>query len=413
MEQGMREGILDEPAAPALAGVNLLDRDIFCDERYLEYFRHLRAQEPVYLQPANDSTGAFWSITRYQDIAQVDTNHHIFSSEGSIVFEDFYKAFPVKMFIAMDPPKHTQCRAPVLPLFSSHNMEAMEKLIRERCCAILDALPRGAVFNWVDLVARELTGQMLATLLGIPQEDRYKLLRWSDLVTANGFDTIDGEAARQKEFMECLSYFMGLLKRRPAPDAAPDLITSLFNGETTRNMPPSELLGNLLLLIIAGNDTTRNTISGGVHALNQNPAQYQLLRDNPEVIPNMVSEMIRWQTPLAYMRRTALVDTRIGGKLIRAGDKVLIWYISANRDEEAFDAPEEFRIDRLNARKHLSFGLGIHRCVGARFAESQLRILWEEIQQRFERIEVIGQPEMLRSSFVKGYNTLNVILHEK
>jgi cytochrome P450 len=398
---------------PVLDGVNLLDPDIFADQRYLDHFRHLRAHAPVYLQPACGATGAFWNISRYQDIAQVDTNHHIFSSEASIVFEDFYKAFPVKMFIAMDPPKHTECRAPVMPLFSSRNMEAMDELIRSRCRAILDALPRGVPFDWVERVARELTGQMLATLLGIPQEDRHKLLRWSDLVTSNGFGLIANETARQAEFMECLGYFTGLLKRRPAAGAAPDLITSLFNGETTRNMPPSELLGNLLLLIIAGNDTTRNTITGGVLALHEAPDQYQLLREYPEVIPNMVSEMIRWQTPLAYMRRTALADTRIGGQLIRAGDKVLIWYISANRDEQAFDAPELFRIDRLNARKHLSFGLGIHRCVGARFAESQLRILWEEIQARFDRVEVVGAPEPLRSSFVKGYNAMQVVLHEK
>ncbi len=409
----MNDFATDIALPPALDGVNLLDPDIFADDRYLEHFRHLRAHAPVYLQPATGTTGAFWNISRYQDIAQVDTNHHIFSSEGSIVFEDFYKAFPVKMFIAMDPPKHTECRAPVMPLFSSRNMEAMDELIRSRCRAILDDLPRGVPFDWVERVARELTGQMLATLLGIPQEDRHKLLRWSDLVTSNGFGLIADETARQAEFMECLSYFMGLLKRRPAAGAAPDLITSLFNGETTRDMPPSELLGNLLLLIIAGNDTTRNTITGGVLALHQAPDQYQLLREYPEVIPNMVSEMIRWQTPLAYMRRTALADTRIGGQLIRAGDKVLIWYISANRDEQAFDEPELFRIDRLNARKHLSFGLGIHRCVGARFAESQLRILWEEIQARFDRVEVVGAPEPLRSSFVKGYNAMQVVLHEK
>lgn len=405
----MNDGYL-EPSQP-LAGINLLDRDIFADNTYLQHFAKLRQTEPVYLQAANDHCSAFWSVTRYQDIAQVDTNHHIFSSEGSIVFEDFNKNFPVKMFIAMDPPKHTQSRNSVLPLFSSHNMDAMEGLIRQRCQQILDNLPRNQAFNWVELVARELTAQMLASLLGIPQEDRYKLLRWSDLVTSNGFDTIEDEASRQKEFMECLSYFMAMLKRRPDADLSQDLITSLFSNEASRAMPPSELLGNLLLLIIAGNDTTRNTISGGVHALNQFPAQYQLLRDHPEVIPNMVSEMVRWQTPLAYMRRTALVDTRLGGKLIRAGDKVLIWYISANRDEEIFEAPNEFRIDRSNARKHLSFGLGIHRCVGARFAEVQLRILWEEIQQRFKFIEVIGEPELLRSSFVKGYNQLNVIAH--
>lgn len=407
----------DEPASSPdhsfLDGVNLLDRDIFKDEQHLATFSYLRAHAPVYMQGSTDTTSAYWNITRYKDIAQIDTNHHIFSSEGSIVFEDFYKNFPIKMFIAMDPPRHTQCRAPIMPLFSSQNMEALEELIRARCACILDALPRGEVFNWVELVARELTAQMLATLLGISQEDRYKLLRWSDLVTTNGFDTIDDETTRQAEFMECLNYFLALMKNRAGDTEANDMFSSLFNNESTRNMPPSELLGNLLLLIIAGNDTTRNTITGGVVALDGAPAQYQLLREQPDLIPNMVSEMIRWQTPLAYMRRTALADTRLNGSLIRKGDKVLIWYASANQDESVFDAPQQFRIDRPNARKHLSFGLGIHRCVGARFAEAQLRILWEEIQARFERIEVVGSPVALSSSFVKGYSELLVRLHQK
>lgn len=407
----------DEPTSPPdqsfLDSINLLDRELFKGEQYLATFSYLRAHAPVYMQGSTNHTSAYWNITRYKDIAQIDTNHHIFSSEGSIVFEDFYKNFPIKMFIAMDPPKHTKSRAAVLPLFNSQNMEALDDLIRTRCQQILDALPRGEVFNWVDLVARELTGQMLATLLGIPQEDRYKLLHWSDLVTTNGFDVIEDEPQRLVQLMECLDYFMAIMKNRTSETQADDVFSSMLNNESTRNMPPSELLGNVLLLIIAGNDTTRNAITGGVVALDGAPAQYQMLREQPELIPNMVSEMIRWQTPLAYMRRTALADTRLNGNLIRKGDKVLLWYASANQDESVFASPQQFQIDRPNARKHLSFGLGIHRCVGARLAESQLRILWEEIQARFERIEMVGSPVALSSSFIKGYSALFVRLHEK
>jgi len=185
----------------------------------------------------------------------------------------------------------------------------------------------------------------------------------------------------------------------------------LAHGDSTRNMPPMEYLGNVILLIVGGNDTTRNSISGGVLALNQNPEEYDKLRKNHSLIPNMVSEIIRWQTPLAYMRRTATQDTELRGKQIKQGDKVIMWYASGNRDSDVIQEADRFWIDRPNARKHLSFGFGIHRCMGNRLAEMQLRILWEEIMQRFEFIEVTGEPERVYSSFVKGYSSLPVRLH--
>jgi cytochrome P450 len=185
----------------------------------------------------------------------------------------------------------------------------------------------------------------------------------------------------------------------------------LAHGKATKNMPPMEYLGNIILLIVGGNDTTRNSISGGVLALSQNPDQYQKLREDASLIPNMVSEIIRWQTPLAYMRRTAIHDTDLGGKAIKAGDKVIMWYASGNLDEEVIDRPGEFLIDRANARHHLSFGFGLHRCMGNRLAEMQLRIVWEEIMKRFHQVEVVGEPERIYSSFVKGYSKLPVVLH--
>ena len=396
---------------PAEVGANLLDCDIFQDERYRAYFRFLRKEKPIYFQQGKDAATSFWNITRHKDIAAIEENHQVFSSAGGIVFEDFGEEFPIKMLIAMDPPRHTQSRAPLLPLFSSQNLEALEDLVRRRVIAILDALPRNEVIDWVDAVARELAGQMLATLLGIAQEDRYKLLHWSDLVVNHGFGRIDNEELRQAEFMECLTYFTSLLGQQRGAQSGADMITSLLGSRG--RMQPSELLGNLLLFIIAGNDTTRNTISGGVLALHESPEQFSMLVARPDLIPNMVAEMIRWQTPLAYMRRTAAVDIRYGGQLIREGDKVVLWYASANRDEEVFTAPDQFMIDRPDARKHLAFGIGIHRCVGARFAELQLRILWEEILIRFARIEVVGQPSKVRSSFVAGYLDLPVILHPR
>jgi cytochrome P450 len=195
------------------------------------------------------------------------------------------------------------------------------------------------------------------------------------------------------------------------PEPGNDLISMLAHADATRNMAPMEYLGNVILLIVGGNDTTRNSLSGGVLALNENPGQYRKLRENPALIESMVPEIIRWQTPLSYMRRTALADTELAGKQIKKGDKVAMWYASGNRDEEAIHDPMAFIIDRKNPRQHLSFGFGIHRCVGNRLAEMQLRIVWEEILKRFHMVEVVGAPERLLSSFVRGITKLPVRLH--
>ncbi|MCB1646620.1 MAG: cytochrome P450, partial [Pseudomonadales bacterium] len=318
--------------------------------------------------------------------------------------------FTTSNFIAMDPPKHDVQRATVAPVVAPSNLATLENTIRERAGNILDSLPVGEEFDWVDAVSIELTTQMLATLFDFPFEDRRKLTRWSDVATAGPESGIDYKQ-RQAELLECLEYFTRLWNERVNAEPKSDLISMLAHGENTRNMQPMEFLGNLILLIVGGNDTTRNSISGGVLALNQNPDQYQKLRDNPGLIPKLVPEIIRWQTPLAYMRRTAAVDTELGGKKILQGDKLLMWYVSGNRDDEVIDKPNDFIIDRANPRHHLSFGFGIHRCMGNRLAEMQLRIVWEEILKRFRMVEVTGEPERTLSAFVKGYTYLPVVLH--
>jgi cytochrome P450 len=297
------------------------------------------------------------------------------------------------------------------------NLARLEPIIRERAAVILDACPIGEEFNWVDKVSIELTTMTLATLFDFPWEDRRKLTRWSDVATAapdSGiFDSTDPEEAetqRRTELYECVDYFMRLWNERVNSPPAGDLISMLAHGESTRNMDRMEYLGNLILLIVGGNDTTRNTISGSVLALHQNPEQNAKLRADPSLIPSMVSETIRWQTPLAYMARRATRDVELRGKTIKAGDKVAMWYVSGNRDEEAIERPNDYIIDRERPRHHMSFGFGIHRCVGNRLAELQLKIIWEEILKRFPAIEVVGAPTRVLSAFVKGYETLPVII---
>ena len=314
------------------------------------------------------------------------------------------------MFIAMDPPKHDDQRKAVSPIVAPGNLAHMETLIRERTRSVLDGLPRDETFNWVERVSIELTTLMLATLFDFPLEDRHLLTWWSDVSTMNKLVDPNalGPEERMAELGKMLAYFTKLWNERVNAPPRTDLVSMLAHGKATREMAPMEYMGNLVLLIVGGNDTTRNSMTGGLLALSQNPDQWAKLRANPGLIDSMVPEIIRWQTPLAYMRRTAAADSELGGKLIKKGDKVAMWYLSGNRDETAIERPDEFIIDRARPRQHLSFGFGIHRCVGNRLAEMQLKILWEEILARFAVIEVVGPPTRVRSTFVRGYTHLPV-----
>jgi cytochrome P450 len=336
----------------------------------------------------------------------------VFSSQDNIVIGDNPPDFAPPMFIASDPPIHDRQRRAAAPAVGPQRLAELESLIRERVGKILDGLPRGETFDWVQHVSIELTTQMLATLFDFPWEDRHLLPYWSDTTTSS--ETVGNTsitmARRQEILLECLTYFTRLWHERQAAPPKFDFISLLAHDPATKNMldNPIEYLGNLMLLIVGGNDTTRNSISGGLLALNQNPGEYDKLRADPSLVTNMVSEIIRWQTPLAHMRRTALADIEFKGQKIRKGDRVVMWYVSGNRDEEVIENPYEFRIDRDRARHHVSFGFGIHRCMGNRVAEMQLRILWEEIMKRFPRIEVVGEPERLSSNFVLGITKMPV-----
>ncbi|MEW6597676.1 MAG: cytochrome P450 [Pseudomonadota bacterium] len=392
--------------ATPLDELNVADVELWRTDTVWPYFERLRHEDPVHLHPQDHHRdGAFWSITRFNDIVSVDTNPEVFSSEPNITLDDHMAEFELPMFISMDPPKHDVQRKTVSPIVSQQNLAGLEPLIRGRIQKTLDELPIGEPFDWVDRVSIELTSQMLATLFDFPFEDRRKLTYWSDMATSE--DRTDAEF--MQTMMECGGYFTGLWNDRVNAEPKGDLISMLAHGPQTRNMEPMELLGNLILLIVGGNDTTRNTMSGSVHEMHRNPDQRLKLNADPSLIPSMVSETIRWQTPLAYMRRTAKRDVDFGGKTIREGDKVVMWYASGNRDETVIADPDRYIIDRPNVRHHLSFGFGIHRCVGNRLAELQLKILWEEILQRFPQIEVV-EASRVRSAFVRGFASMQTVI---
>ena len=381
------------------------------------HFERLRSEDPVHLSPSK-RYGPYWSVTRYQDIMAVDTNPAAFSSDahrGGITLAERPPGEVLPSFIAMDEPRHGQQRKTVSPIVAPANLALLEATIRQRAATILDDLPIGEPFDWVQRVSIELTTQMLATLFDFPFEQRQLLTWWSDMATGDpdGNGPVQSWAMRLTELGKCRDHFTQLWNQRVNAEPGPDLISMLAHSPATRDMAPDEYLGNVILLIVGGNDTTRNSISGGLLALNQFPAEYDKLRTNPALVASLVPEIIRWQTPLVHMRRTALQDTVLADKLIRKGDKVVMWYLSGNRDETAIAQANQFIIDRARPRQHLSFGFGIHRCVGNRLAELQLTVLWQEILQRFPCIEVVGTPKRTRSNFVRGFLTMPVRIPQR
>lgn len=411
--------------ATPLADINPAKAERFQADTIWPYFARLRREDPVHFT-AESEFGPYWSITRWDDIMAVDTNHEAFSSAEGIglpnlqALEEQDKVFAEMGrarrrtgagFITMDEPEHTVHRRAVSPTVAPANIASMAPVVRERAGRILDALPIGQPFDWVDLVSKELTAMTLATLFDFPFEDRRKLTYWSDMFTnMPGHGPVKSWRHKAEAITECFGAFQGLWNQRIDADPGIDLISMLTHNPATRTMSQDQYQGTVVLLIIGGNDTTRNTISGSVYALNKYPDQYDKLRADPDLVTSMVSETIRWQTPLAHMSRVATRDTEIGGKTIRKGERVVMWYVSGNRDETVIADPDAFIIDRERPRHHLSFGFGVHRCVGNRVAEMQLTIIWEEILKRFPVIQVVGEPVRTYSSFVHGYESMTVVI---
>ncbi|MGB0621785.1 MAG: cytochrome P450 [Myxococcota bacterium] len=409
-----------DPKSIALEKIDVSDNELWATDSHWGYFERLRKEDPVHYC-AESEFGPYWSVTTFDHIVTVEKDPETYSSEQFIVIADIPEDSITQNagFISMDGERHAAHRKVAQPVSSPRNIKALEPIVRERAIAILDSLPVGETFDWVDKVSIELTTAMLATMFDFDWETRRKLTYWSDMSTITdeelaeeGLTTEDREAA----MLDCLKTFTEMWNDRKGKKSDKlDFVSALANAEATSDIDPAvdpiTYIGTLMLLIVGGNDTTRNTISGGVLALNENPEQYDKLREDPSLIPSFVDEVIRWQTPLAHMRRTATRDTVLGGKQIKAGEKVVMWYVSANRDETAIDRANEFLIDRKESKKHLSFGWGKHFCMGSRIAEMQVRVLWEEILKRFRTIEVMGEPDRVKSCFVKGYKTLPVRVH--
>jgi cytochrome P450 len=421
-----RAADVEDVRAIPLAALNPARTDRFQADTIWPVFARLRREDPVHFTPESEF-GPYWSITRWNDILAVDTDHEAFSSAEGIGLvnkammeeqEKALKAMGIEPrrrggagFITMDEPEHSVHRKAVSPTVAPANLAKMSSIVRERAGAILDDLPIGQPFDWVDLVSKELTAMTLATLFDFPFEDRRKLPYWSDMfMNQPGHGPAKSWQHKAESAIECFGAFRELWNQRLEAEPGIDLISMLIHHPETRAMSEEQYQGTVVLLIVGGNDTTRNTISGSVYALNKNPDQYDKLRANPGLVSSMVSETIRYQTPLALMSRQATRDVELGGKTIRKGDRVVMWYISGNRDESVIDNPDAFVIDRERPRQHLSFGFGIHRCVGNRVAEMQLTIIWEEILKRFPRIELVGEPLRSYSSFVHGYESMQVVI---
>jgi cytochrome P450 len=385
--------------------------ELYRDDVWQPVFARMRAEAPIHYV-ADSEFGPYWALSTYKPIVEVESLPDIYSSEvgGFTLSRPVDEPVKMPMFIGRDRPVHTAQRRTVAPAFTPSEMQRLSGDIRRRTAEVLDTLPIGQTFDWVDTVSIELTTQMLAILFDFPWEDRRKLTEWSDWM--GDIELFRNEEMRQKRLekvYEAGAYFRRLWNERLEAEPAPDLISMMIHSDAMREIDDMEFMGNLILLIVGGNDTTRNTMSGLVYALDQFPDARAKLEGDPGLIGNTASEIIRWQTPLAHMARTATQDTELHGHTIRAGDKIAMWYISANRDREVFgEDADEFRVDRPNARRHLAFGHGIHRCVGARLAELQVGILMEELAARRLRVNMAGEPERVSACFVHGYRKMPV-----
>jgi cytochrome P450 len=396
-----------------LADIDPSDASLYALDAWRPVFARLRAEAPVHFC-AHSPFGPYWSVSTHADIQAVEARPDIFSSShefGGITIIDLMGEFNLPQFIAMDRPRHGEQRRVVAPSFGPSEIARMALEVRARTAELLDTLPYGEEFDWVEKVSVELTTGMLAILFDFPWEDRHLLTLWSDwggdIEKALNPET---NLVRHQHLLDMTHYLDRLMAERKALPPKDDLISLMAHSDSMGDMEFKERTGNYILLIVGGNDTTRNSMSGAIQAFNRYPGEWQKLIADPSKVAAAVPEIIRWQTPLAHMRRTAQEDAEIAGQKVKKGDKIVMWYISGNRDESVFPDAERLDIDRPNARRHLAFGFGVHRCVGARLAELQLQILFEEMLKRKMTVRITGEPEYVPQSFVHGFRKLPVVI---
>ncbi|HEX4849139.1 MAG TPA: cytochrome P450 [Novosphingobium sp.] len=397
-------------AERAISPVDLSDAALYTEDRWREPFAHLRGEAPVSWREESPY-GGYWSVVGHELIQAVELDPVTYSSQiGNITIADGVAGQEFPNFIAMDPPRHTEQRRVVAAAFTPSQMALREKQVRARTRELFDALPVGETFDWVDRVSVPVTIAMLAIVLDFPWDERMNLRKWSDMASNVSPEVMTEDYAAQffAEMGLMLARFDELLEARRTQEPADDLLSRMIHSEAMGNLTPLERIANIALLIVGGNDTTRNSISGFVEALHKYPGELERLRADPSLIPNAAQEIIRWQSPVTHMRRTMTRDVELAGQQLKAGEKIVLWYLAANRDESVFADAERFDVGRENARRHLGFGHGIHRCVGARLAEIQLCTVIEEIVERGWRIVPQGAPTRLASPFLHGFTAMPV-----
>ncbi len=377
-------------------------------------FARLRAEKPVHYCP-DSLFGPYWSVTRYSDIEQVEAHPEIFSSSwehgGIVIFDMHDTGVQLRMFIAMDDPEHAEKRKTVAPAVTPTEIGKLTGPLRARTAALLDALPVGTPFDWVERVSVELTTQMIATLFDFPWDERHKLPVWSDWAAKIdiGPDLVLN-AEREGHMFDMAARFRQLFDERKAAPPRGDLLSMMAHSQHMGEMDDQRFLGAIALLLVGGNDTTRNSMSGLIDQINTYPEEWAKVKANPALASIAATETIRLQTPIAHMRRTAVADTVLGGEQIRKGDKVVLWYNSSNRDETVFPDADRWDVNRANSRRHQSFGYGIHRCLGARLAELQITTLIEEMARRDMEVTFAAPPERIPSCFTNGFHHMMVTM---
>ena len=405
--------IADAPER-ALNPVDVSANALYVDDTWRAPFAQLRADAPVSWREVSPF-GGYWSVATHALVQEVEVHPEIYSSRwdlGNITIADSVGGSEFPNFIAQDPPIHTAQRKVIAPAFSPSQIVKLEAQVRARTSELFAGLPRGATFDWVERVSIPLTLGMLCILFDFPFEEWRDIKRWSDYASGVSADNLNDEYRAEflAQMTEMLARFDRELDARRALPPSDDLLSRMVHSEAMGNMDVMERIANIALLIVGGNDTTRNSMSALVEAFDRYPGELERLRADPSLIPNAAQEIIRWQSPVTHMRRTALSATELGGQAIAAGDKIVLWYISANRDETVFADAEKFDVGRSNARRHLGFGHGIHRCVGARLAEVQLAAVIGEIASLGVAVEPRGPATRLASPFLHGFTAMPVTI---